>query len=232
MARPETLIPGNCYFSVGYYDKDLLLPMVDTLVFVGQETGQEEGRLWLFKEPESPPNPDEQDEAPELPPLIAFSDRQLHEVVDFNGLMQRFREIASDHPLKPLPQTAAEPTTDEDFQSVSGEVARFLNDLESVSLTMTIRFTDDGLSLSRREEGYGMNFFPHPRRDPNKDSRLISFFENDGIHPVVDYSVIGAARACSSFLFQTRSTRLSACVGVCSPKYTQCVEAMVSTMTS
>jgi hypothetical protein len=20
MARPETLIPGNCYFSVGYYD--------------------------------------------------------------------------------------------------------------------------------------------------------------------------------------------------------------------
>lgn len=23
-ARPETLIPGNCYFSVGYYNNDLL----------------------------------------------------------------------------------------------------------------------------------------------------------------------------------------------------------------
>ena len=22
MARPETLIPGNCYFSVGFYDND------------------------------------------------------------------------------------------------------------------------------------------------------------------------------------------------------------------
>lgn len=36
MARPETLIPGNCYFSVGFYDNDLVLPMIDTLVYVGQ----------------------------------------------------------------------------------------------------------------------------------------------------------------------------------------------------
>lgn len=27
MARPETLVPGNCYFSVDYYDTDLMLPM-------------------------------------------------------------------------------------------------------------------------------------------------------------------------------------------------------------
>ena len=25
MARPETLIPGNCYFSVHFYDNDLVL---------------------------------------------------------------------------------------------------------------------------------------------------------------------------------------------------------------
>jgi hypothetical protein len=71
MARPETLIPGNCYFSVGFYDSDLLLPMIDTLVYVGQENDQEERRLWLFKEPESPPSPDEQDVIPEPPALIA-----------------------------------------------------------------------------------------------------------------------------------------------------------------
>ncbi len=57
MARPETLIPGNCYFSVHFYDNDLVLPMIDTLVYVGQETDQDEGRLWLFKEPESRPCP-------------------------------------------------------------------------------------------------------------------------------------------------------------------------------
>jgi len=30
MARPESLVAGNCYFSVGFYDQDLVLPMIDT----------------------------------------------------------------------------------------------------------------------------------------------------------------------------------------------------------
>jgi hypothetical protein len=37
MARPESLVVGNCYFSIGFYDQDLLLPTIDTLVYVGQE---------------------------------------------------------------------------------------------------------------------------------------------------------------------------------------------------
>jgi hypothetical protein len=122
MARPETLIPGNCYFSVHFYDNDLLLPMIDTLVYVGEEIDQDEGRLWLFKEPESPPSPDEQDAVPEPPALIGFSDKQLHEIVDFDGLMQRLREIAADHPLKPISQRVAEPAGDEDFESVPGKL--------------------------------------------------------------------------------------------------------------
>jgi hypothetical protein len=140
MARPETLIPGNCYFSVGFYDNDLVLPMIDTLVYVGQEADQDEGRLWLFKEPESPPSPDEHDPSSEPAALIGFSDRQLHGIVDFDGLMQ----------------------------ILSAEVAKFLNDAECASVTMTIRFTDDGLSLGRREGGYEMVFFAHPRHDPHE----------------------------------------------------------------
>src|SRR2546426_9552834 len=174
MARPETLIPGNCYFSVGFYDNDLVLPMIDTLVYVGQETDQDEGRVWLFKEPERPSSLDEQDPSSEPPALIAFSDSQLHEIVDFDGLMQRLREIAVDHPLKPVAQTLEEPATVEDFHTLSVEVARFLDDAECVSVTMTIRFTDDGLSLGRREGGYDMDFFAHPRRNPDDDSRILS----------------------------------------------------------
>lgn len=49
MARPETLIPGNCYFSVGFYDNDLVLPMIDTLVYVGQETDQQESIVHLCR---------------------------------------------------------------------------------------------------------------------------------------------------------------------------------------
>jgi hypothetical protein len=187
MARPETLIPGNCYFSVGFYDNDLVLPMIDTLVYVGQETDQDGGRLWLFKEPGSPPSPDEPDVAPEPPALIGFSDKQLHEIVDFDGLLQRLREIGADHPLKPISQAAAEPATDEDFESVAGEVGRFLNDAECVSVTMTIRFTDDGLSLGRCDGGYEMGFFAHPRHDPNEASRILTLFAGIGVQPHVDY---------------------------------------------
>jgi hypothetical protein len=191
MARPETLIPGNCYFSVHFYDSDLLLPMIDTLVYVGQEIDQDEGRVWLFKEPESPPNPDEQGVVPEPPALVGFSDKQLHEIVDFDGLMQRLREIAGDHPLKPISPPVAEPASDEDFESVPGEVGRFLSDGECVSLTMTIRFTDDGLSLGRRQGAYEMGFFPHPRRDPDEASRLLSLFAGIGVQPHVDYFANG-----------------------------------------
>ena len=159
MARPETLIPGNCYFTVGFYDNDLVLPKIDSLVYVGQETDQDEGRLWLFKEPESRASSEGQDPSPEPPTLIGFSDSELHRIVDFDGLMQRLREIAVDHPLKPVAQTAEEPATVEDFHTLSAEVARFLNDVECVSVSMTIRFTDDGLSLGRREGGYEMGFF-------------------------------------------------------------------------
>lgn len=161
--------------------------MIDTLVYVGQETEQDDGRLWLFKEPESPSSPDEEDPSSEPAALIGFSDSQLHEIVDFDGLMQRLREIAVDHPLKPVAQTAEEPATVEDFHTLSPAVARFLDDTECVSVTMTIRFTDDGLSLGRREGGYAMDFFTHPRCNPDEDSRILSLFAGMGVKPLVDY---------------------------------------------
>jgi hypothetical protein len=186
MARPETLIPGNCYFSVGFYDSKLLMPMIETLVYVGQEN-DEEGRLWLFKEPESPPAPDEQNGSPESPTLIAISDKDLYEIADFDGLMQWLHEISADHPLRPNAQQAAGPATDEDVAQVSGEVARFLSDPECVSVTMMIRHTGDGLSLGRCDGGLEMSFFPRPRRDPGEAVRLLSLFAGIGVQPHVDY---------------------------------------------
>ena len=52
---------------------------------------------------------------------------------------------------------------------------------------MTIRFTDDGLSLGRREGGYEMGFFAHPRHDPNEASRSLALFEGIGVQPHGDY---------------------------------------------
>jgi len=187
MARPENLIPGNCYFSVHFYDNDLVLPMIDTLIYVGQEHDEEHQRLWLFKEPESQPPPDEPDALSEPSELIAFSDKQIHGIVDFEGLILRLREVAVEHPVTAIGQGSAERASVEDFASLSSEVENFLNDPNIVSLTITIRFTDDGLSLDREKNGYGMSFYTHPRRDPDEDSRILSLFAGLGIKPRVDH---------------------------------------------
>src|SRR4051812_42010861 len=158
------------------------MPMIDTLVYVGQNDHPDHGRMWLFKEPD-PPHSSEQDGASDDgPPLIAFSDKQLHEIVDFSGLIQRIREIAVDHPLQPIPDLAAERATADDFDTVEPEIAQFLNSPKYVSLTITIRFTDDGLSLGRRDEGYDIHFFAHPRRG----LEVLLFFASVGVQPLVD----------------------------------------------
>ena len=105
MARPESLIPGHCYFSVQSYDFDLMLPRIETLVYVGHENDDDGRRLWFFKEPDSPPSPGENGPSSEPLELIGFPDEHVHAIVDFGGLMQRLREIAADHPLKPVAQT-------------------------------------------------------------------------------------------------------------------------------
>jgi hypothetical protein len=187
MARPESLVVGNCYFSVGFYDQGLLLPMIDTLVYAGQEDDPEHGRMWLFKQPESQPSSDDVVPSSEPPTMVFFSDTELHEIVDFEGLLERLREIGVDHPLKPPPNVAAEPASTEDVVSLTGEVAKFLDDPEFVSVTITIRFTNDGLSLSRSDVGYDMGFFTHPRRDPNEDNKILSLFGSIGVQPAVNY---------------------------------------------
>ncbi len=187
MARPETLVPGNCYFSVGFYDDDLVLPMIDTLVYVGQSSDPDHGPMWLFKEPYASPGSEQERTADDGPALIAFSDTPLHEIVDFDGLIQRVREIAVDHPLQPLPEIPSTPADSDEFASLGPEIAKFLNSPEYVSLTITIRFTDDGLSLARRDEGYTIDFFAHPRHDPDEDSRILSLFASIGVQPLIDY---------------------------------------------
>jgi hypothetical protein len=37
MARPEMLVPGNCYFCVGFYDRHMRYPMIETLTYIGQD---------------------------------------------------------------------------------------------------------------------------------------------------------------------------------------------------
>jgi hypothetical protein len=82
MARPETLIVGNCYYLFGFHDKDLLFPCIQTLVYVGVDDDPEGGRYWLFRElPEQTSAANEQE-------LIGIEEDNLDEVLELPDLQQ------------------------------------------------------------------------------------------------------------------------------------------------
>ena len=51
MASPETLIAGNCCFFVGYYNRQLLFPNVNTLEYLRKDKTEEGHDVWFFKNP-------------------------------------------------------------------------------------------------------------------------------------------------------------------------------------
>jgi len=99
MARPETLVAGNCYFWVGYYDTELALPNVHTVVYVRQDKNEEGQDIWVFQEPsvELPKDIEEHEQA--APSVITFEEDNLHMIIDFDELLVVLKQAAEFHPL-------------------------------------------------------------------------------------------------------------------------------------
>src|SRR5690242_20557764 len=101
MARPDELIAGNCYFTVGFHDKNLLFPYVSTLKFLRCDIGENGQRLWLFDDPGLLDGDSDGHEE-----VLGMNDDQLYQVLDFPGLLRELNAIAIDHPLSPVPPSA------------------------------------------------------------------------------------------------------------------------------
>lgn len=186
MARPNDLIPGNCYFLVGYHDRDLLIPSVETLIFRRTEEDDNGERIWLFEEPGCS---DDSDDGTEPEPMLAIRDDMLYQVLDFDGLLLTLKEVSEYHPLTaPSPVASPVGINHAVLAELQGNVQKFVDSPELYSVTVTILFRDDGLSLGRRKDGgFEMGFFPHPKLDPAEELKLLKFFEGIGIAPHVDY---------------------------------------------
>src|SRR5690349_8585520 len=115
MARPDELVPGNCYFHVNYFDDKLLFPSVDTLTFVRADEYESGERVWIFQSPSEPEESGGTDSSAngERTP-VGFTDEQLYQILDFPGLVSVLNEVAVDHPLKKSSRSA------NDQQSTTG----------------------------------------------------------------------------------------------------------------
>ena len=56
MVEENELVEGQCYFLILYHDKDLRIPDIRTMIFIGKNIDQDEKSkkdLWFFQDPES-----------------------------------------------------------------------------------------------------------------------------------------------------------------------------------
>jgi hypothetical protein len=190
MARPEELVRGNCYFKVTYYDDKLILPSIDTMVFVEEHQDPEEGRLWIFREPPSPvPASAIEAGAPEEdePIFVGFSDNQLHEVLDFDALLITLAAVAPDHPIDKTIAPVTLGVAEQEAAKLQPAIEAFLADDRVYAVGATICFTNDGVHLSHENDGtLSMTFYVQSPAPPDQGARIIQFFRDRGVEAHCD----------------------------------------------
>jgi hypothetical protein len=169
---------------VGYHDRELLFPFIETLRYLRCEELEGLGLRWLFENPSDPP--EECSETAPQSEILALPADQLHQVVDFDGLSARLRDVSRQHPLTPVPALTVEYAS-ELPSDTQANVDRFFADSDCSCLVMTIRFTDNAISLSRTKDGYTVDFITHPYREGDEEAKIRRFFSSSNVLPGTDY---------------------------------------------
>lgn len=178
--RPTELIPGNCYFTLGFFDNEMLFPMIQTLVFSCEETDAASGRVWLFAEPSSAEKGGR--------PLWQFPEAQLYQILDFTGLLEALGEVAPGHPPIQQPPPPPGPSATAELAGLPEQLGRCLSE-EASSLTVTIRFTDDGFSLVRLGDlGLVLLLTFHARTSGEQESLTRTLCSAAGLQAAQDYT--------------------------------------------
>jgi len=183
MARPYELIPGNCYFLLNYYDEDLKVPFITTYLFEREAKGENDEKVWLFREPITEEAQQQSDA-----PVTAIREDQVYQVLDLDGLIRSLGELVHLHPLAPVPRAAPgslDPRTD--IPELNGFAEKVLGFEGRRSVTMTIRHTDDGFSIGRNEGGVYASFFLKAHLEAQTEHEIRAVFAALGVVPVEDY---------------------------------------------
>ena len=187
MARPDALVPGNCYFLLQFHDQELLVPQVTTLTYAGTDTDDEGRRVWVFHEPPSPDAANGTEAEEDSPSFFAFADEELHEILDFPVLLRALAEVAADHPIHPPAPAPPSQSADDPFADLQSRLAQFVDNPELVGLTITILFTDDGLSFNRGDEGMEVSFFLSTKREAEQEAAIRALFAAMTVAPRADH---------------------------------------------
>ncbi|MBL0124813.1 MAG: hypothetical protein IPP88_19545 [Betaproteobacteria bacterium] len=148
MTRPSDLVPGRCYFDVKYYDHDLLVPSIDTLVFDGSELDDEGRRIWMFHSPRG-----SQDYENEPPELCGYDDDQLNCVLEISELVTVLKELAQLEPLKTSKASIPAGISEAAQTLLHQALSQFIDRKDASYVSISIKFVDEAISIGRRENG-------------------------------------------------------------------------------
>ncbi|KQZ43136.1 hypothetical protein [Duganella sp. Root1480D1] len=83
---------GKCYFRLGYYDRNLTVPFMDSFFFIGRDLYLGTSGIWFFQSAEAFLNgqPINLEARPEDNGVIGLSEEELEDIVDWSGLIEEF----------------------------------------------------------------------------------------------------------------------------------------------
>ena len=189
MAHPATVVPGNCYFLVGYADRDLLVPLIDTIIYRRIDEDPDGKQRWIFEYPVVEGEAEDEGENEPAPSLLAIPADQLYDVLDFDGLRRVLMELSDFHPHQmPPPRTAVSGLNLEVAAELRRRLNEFADNADHSSVTLSIYGTDDGFSVTRRKaRGLEIDWSSHPKLNPGEGARILALFRRLEIRPHKDY---------------------------------------------
>ena len=82
------------------------MPFIRTYLFEQEAEGENDEKLWLFREPIT----EEEQQQSDAPEVTAIREDQLYQVLDLDGLIKSLGELVHLHPLQPSPKVAPAPS--------------------------------------------------------------------------------------------------------------------------
>jgi hypothetical protein len=196
MINPNFLIPGNCYFLVGYIDETLSVPLIDTLIFLEKKIDENDTHYWLFQRAESYFNKDETE-----PEYLTVEEDSLEMILDIHKLQRELIEIEDSHPIvkSQIPDDhATTELTSANFNALKREIGSFLANLEMSYLSFSIQYRDEGFSIHRLDAALEVIFWIKWKNNYREELAVRNIFAEAQKKPVKDYlSQFGRRRSLS-----------------------------------